>query len=79
MRIAYFTSAQNAKDFDQFQKTWTLPLNTSSQVFNNRLIRSLALSNEVKVFSSRPYKKQYCIQQNYPAKLVKKKIFFGNI
>ena len=76
MRIAYFTSAQNAKDFDQFQKTWTLPLNTSSQVFNNRLIRSLALSNEVKVFSSRPYKKQYCIQQNYPAKTREEKNIF---
>ena len=66
MKIAYFTSAQNAKDFDRYQKTWTLPLNTSSQVFNNRLIRSLALTNEVKVFSSRPFRKKDSIKPNYP-------------
>jgi len=66
MKIAYFTSAQNSKDFDSFQRTWTVPLNTSSQVFNNRLIRSLALSNEVKVYSARPYKKGRVTNKTYP-------------
>lgn len=60
LKIKYFTTAQNDKDFDEFQTYWSIPLNTSNQVFHNRLIRALALTNKVDVTVHRPFDKNLC-------------------
>lgn len=55
MKIIYFTTAQEEKDFRSFITYWKIPLNASNQNFHNKLIRSLAIKNEVEVISVRPF------------------------
>ncbi len=55
MKIVYFTTAQEEKDFRSFIAYWKIPLNASNQNFHNKLIRSLAVKNEVEVISVRPF------------------------
>lgn len=55
MKIVYFTTAQEEKDFRSFITYWKIPLNASNQNFHNKLIRSLAVKNEVEVISVRPF------------------------
>ena len=55
MKIIYFTTAQDEKDYRSFIKLWNYPLNSSNQNFHNKLIRSLAISNDVEVISIRPF------------------------
>ena len=55
MRIVYFTTAQEEKDFRSFITYWKIPLNASNQNFHNKLIRSLAVKNQVDVISIRPF------------------------
>ena len=55
MRIIYFTTSQEEKDFRSFITYWKIPLNASNQNFHNKLIRSLAIKNQVDVISIRPF------------------------
>ena len=55
MKIIYFTTAQDEKDYRSFINIWKIPLNSSNQNFHNKFIRALALENEVHVISVRPF------------------------
>ena len=55
MRIVYFTTSQEEKDYRNFITLWKISLNASNQNFHNKLIRSLAINNQVDVISIRPY------------------------
>ena len=55
MKIVYFTTAQDEKDYRSFINIWKIPLNASNQNFHNKLIRSLAIENKVEVISVRPF------------------------
>ncbi len=55
MKIIYFTTAQDEKDYKSFMKIWNYPLNSSNQNFHNKLIRCLAIENDVEVISVRPF------------------------
>ena len=55
MKIVYFTTAQEEKDFREFITYWKIPLNASNQNFHNKMIRSLSIKNKVEVISIRPF------------------------
>ncbi len=55
MKIIYFTTAQEENDFRSFINEWKISLNPSNQNFHNKLIRALAINNEVHVISVRPF------------------------
>ena len=55
MKIVYFTTAQQEDDFRSFINDWKISLNPSNQNFHNKLIRALAVNNEVHVISVRPF------------------------
>ncbi len=55
MRIIYFTTAQEEKDYRSFITQWKISLNSSNQNFHNKLIHSLAINNQVDVISIRPF------------------------
>ena len=55
MKIIYFTTAQKENDFRSFINDWKISLNPSNQNFHNKLIRALAINNEVHVISVRPF------------------------
>ena len=48
------------EDYASFSLLWKTSLNTSIQNLHNRLIRSLALTHEVDVISTRPFSKKFC-------------------
>lgn len=58
MHIVYFTTAQRDKDWNEFYPKWRISLNPSNQNFHNKLIRSLAINNDVDVISIRPFSHQ---------------------
>jgi glycosyltransferase involved in cell wall biosynthesis len=60
MKIIYVTTAIREDDYREFTKLWSKAPNPSNQNFHNKLIRSLAINNEVEVISLRPFSKQYC-------------------
>lgn len=53
MRIAYFTTAQEADEFKKFYIDRNIETNNSNQVFHSNFIDCLALEHEVMVFSCR--------------------------
>lgn len=55
MRIIYFTTAQDEKDYRSFMNIWKIALNASNQNFHNKVIRALAMNNKVDVISVRPF------------------------
>lgn len=55
MKIIYFTTAQDEKDYRSFINEWKISLNPSNQNFHNKLIRALAVNNDVHVISVRPF------------------------
>lgn len=55
MKIVYFTTAQEEKDFREFITYWKIPLNASNQNFHNKFIRALSLKNTIDVISIRPF------------------------
>ena len=55
MKIIYFTTAQDEKDYRSFMKIWKIPLNSSNQNFHNKLIRAIATNIPVEVISVRPF------------------------
>ena len=61
MRILYFTTSMMADDFAGYAKHWKISLNPSNQNFHNKIIRSLAITEKVEVFSCRPYSYKSCL------------------
>ena len=61
MNIIYFTTCQENNDYNEYLKAWPYPINSSSQMIHNRLIRSLSISHHVDVISLRPFSKQDCL------------------
>ena len=61
MNIIYFTTCQENNDYNEYLKAWPYPINSSSQMIHNRLIRSLSLRHHVDVISLRPFSKQDCL------------------
>lgn len=57
MLIFYFTTSLENNDFNVLQEKWKISLNTSNQCFHNKMIKALAITNEVHVISLRPYNK----------------------
>ena len=57
MNVLVFTSAMTEKDFATFQSEAKIKPNPSNQNFYNKLIRTLALGNNVAVVSHRPLAK----------------------
>ena len=55
MKIVYFTTAQDEKDYRSFIKLWKIALNSSNQNFHNKFIRALAINNTVDAISIRPF------------------------
>lgn len=66
MKIIYFTTAIERDDYRDFAKLWKISLNPSNQNFHNKMIRSLAIDNEVHVISIRPFSRQNCKVKKLP-------------
>ena len=64
MNIIYFTTCQENNDYNEYLKAWPYPINSSSQMIHNRLVRSLSLYHHVDVISVRPFSKQDCLVRN---------------
>ena len=60
MNVIYFTTAQDKKDFANYVTLWNVPINASNQTFHNKLIRAIAINNNVDVISVRPFSKHKC-------------------
>lgn len=58
-KIWYFTTAQDAKNFEKELENFNIPPNLSNQNFHNKLIRCLSLSHTVEVISFRPINSDY--------------------
>ena len=67
-RIFYFTTAQDKKLFKTYLEHWKYPPNLSNQNFHNKLIRCLALNNDVEALSIRP------INSNFQSKELNKQV-----
>lgn len=70
MKILYFTTAIDKNDYASFLKRWSSSPNPSQQNFHDKMIRSLAINNELTVFSFRPFSKRLCLDKvlNYEEK-----------
>lgn len=66
MKIVYFTTAIQRDDYKAFSKLWNISLNPSNQNFHNKMIRSLAINNQVDVVSIRPFSKRKCLAKYLP-------------
>lgn len=66
MKIIYVTTATERDDYKEFTKLWKTSLNPSNQNFHNKLIRALAIDNEVDVISIRPFSSRYCSAKVLP-------------
>ena len=60
MKIIYITTAIREDDYREFMKIWSKAPNPSNQNFHNKLIRSLAINNQVEVISIRPFSSKFC-------------------
>ena len=60
MKIIYVTTAIERDDYKEFSKLWKTSLNPSNQNFHNKMIRALALNNQVDVISIRPFSTRFC-------------------
>lgn len=69
MKIIYITTAMEENDYKSFVKQWHKHPNPSNQNFHNKLIRSIALTNEVEVISIRPFSKKLCKSRKLKAEL----------
>jgi len=57
MKILYIANCQSSESYNSFLKLWNKSLNTSNQVFHNKMIRCLSLIADITVFSIRPLNK----------------------
>lgn len=58
MKIIYVTTAIDADDYKSFVSLWSKKPNPSNQNFHNKMIRALAINNEVEVVSIRPFSRK---------------------
>ena len=58
MKIIYVTTAIDAEDYKLFVESWKKRPNPSNQNFHNKMIRALALHNDLEVISIRPFSKK---------------------
>ena len=72
MRIIYVTTAMAENDYKSFVSLWNRKPNPSNQNFHNKLIRSLALTNEVDVVSVRPFSRKFMCIKSLPKEEKKK-------
>lgn len=75
MKILYFTSALSSVDFENLNKLWVNGINPTHQYFHNKFIRMLGLTDEVYVFSKRPFSRSRCKAR----KLLQRERTEGNI
>ena len=59
--IIYFTTSQHNDDYEQYTNIWKTPINSSNQIFHNKMIRSLSFSYHVDVISIRPFSTDKCV------------------
>ena len=58
MKIIYVTTAIEANDYKSFVSLWKKKPNPSNQNFHNKMIRCLAINNDVDVISIRPFSRK---------------------
>lgn len=58
MKIIYVTTAIDANDYKSFVSLWKKKPNPSNQNFHNKMIRCLAINNDVEVISIRPFSRK---------------------
>ena len=58
-KIYYFTNALDNESFKSYLKDWKVSPNLSNQNFHNKLIRALAITNKVEVFSVRAINRNF--------------------
>ena len=58
-KIYYFTNALDNESFKSYLKDWKVSPNLSNQNFHNKLIRALAITNKVEVFSVRSINRNF--------------------
>lgn len=66
MRIIYVTTAIDANDYKSFVSLWSKKPNPSNQNFHNKLIRCLAMNNDVDVVSIRPFSRKLVSVKSLP-------------
>ena len=66
MKIIYFTTSQDEKDYRSFMNIWKIPLNSSNQNFHNKFIRALSINNTIDVISVRPFSRSKTKQRKLP-------------
>ena len=66
MKIIYLTTAIERDDYKEFSKLWKTSLNPSNQNFHNKMIRALAINNQVEVVSIRPFSTRFCSAKVLP-------------
>ncbi len=66
MKIIYFTTSQDEKDYRSFMNIWKIPLNSSNQNFHNKFIRALSINNQIDVISVRPFSRSKTNKRKLP-------------
>ena len=66
MKIIYVTTAIEANDYKSFVSLWKKKPNPSNQNFHNKMIRCLAINNDVEVVSIRPFSRQLVSSKQLP-------------
>ena len=66
MKIIYVTTAMDKNDYKSFVSLWKKKPNPSNQNFHNKLIRSLAVNNEIEVISIRPFSRKLVSLKSLP-------------
>lgn len=66
MRIVYVTTTIDADDYKSYVSLWSKKPNPSNQNFHNKVIRSLAINNEVEVISIRPFSRKLVSIKSLP-------------
>lgn len=75
MKILYFTSALSEVDFESLNKLWVNGINPTHQYFHLKFIKMLGISDEIYVFSKRPFSRSKCKAR----KLLQRERIEGNI
>ena len=60
MKIIYVTTTMEQSDYNAFATQWSIPLNSSKQTFNYKLIKALSVDNQIDVISIRPFSRKLC-------------------
>ena len=66
MKIIYVTTTIDADDYKSYVSLWSKKPNPSNQNFHNKVIRSLAINNELEVISIRPFSRKLVSIKSLP-------------